>query len=70
MTKHALMPGQGEEFTVCGLSHDAFESGDHDEPVQFATYEQRITCPDCVDLLNKIQDRFKRTPSGNWRVIE
>lgn len=57
-TKHGLAPNQGEEFSLCGLAFDAFESGDADEPVEFAKSGQKITCEECRDVIQKIRDNF------------
>lgn len=37
----------GGEFTVCGLSFDAHETGDADHPVVMAQSGQTVTCEAC-----------------------
>jgi len=45
--KHVAAPGNGGEFTACGLAYDAHESGDHNEPVVFAGEGETVTCGKC-----------------------
>lgn len=62
---HGLNAGQGEEFSLCGMSYDAFESGDADETIVFAEPGQKINCPDCLEFLTKTYERF--SPTGRVR---
>ncbi|MAN46306.1 MAG: hypothetical protein CMF04_08925 [Hyphomonas sp.] len=48
------------EFTACGLLFDAYEVGDHDEPVKFARSGQKVTCEDCIREI-----RFFKTAYGS-----
>lgn len=39
------------EYSLCGLAIDAFESGDSEAPVVFATPQERVTCPLCLKVI-------------------
>lgn len=44
---HGHGPTAGGEYTMCGHACDAFDTGDHDVPIEFAEKGEIITCPDC-----------------------
>lgn len=48
------------EHSLCGLAMDAYESGDHEEPVVFATPGQLVTCSMCRLEIDHVRDSFKR----------
>jgi hypothetical protein len=50
--------GDQGEFMLCGLAFDAFESGDHHEPVKQAKKGQTITCPDCRRVLDVLRTSY------------
>jgi hypothetical protein len=56
---HAPGNGQGEH-SLCGLAFDAYETGDVDDPVIFATAGGLVTCPECRALINYIRESFRR----------
>lgn len=60
--RHARQPGQGGEFTVCGMAFDAFESGDADAPIVFAGTRQFITCQECCEIIQQFR-------SATWRLL-
>lgn len=43
------------EYSLCGAAFDAFDSGDADEPFDFADDSQSITCPDCCRAIKEIK---------------
>lgn len=47
------------EHSLCGLAPEAFESGDHDEPVVFAKPNQTVTCASCRLVIDHVRDCFK-----------
>ncbi|WP_152546267.1 hypothetical protein [Bordetella bronchiseptica] len=52
------LSGTEAERTACGMAFDAFDSGDADEPVEFAQPGQVATCPECravVDYFHSIK---------------
>lgn len=49
----------GGEFTLCGFSYDAYETGDVDEPVVMASPGELVTCKDCRRQINEAK-KFKR----------
>lgn len=55
MVKHAIMPGAGQEYSVCGLAIDAYESGDESEPVLFANAGEVVTCRLCREIVGEIR---------------
>lgn len=55
MVKHAHMPGGGDEFAVCGLAFDAYDSGDADAPVIFAGEGELVTCRECRRAVTEIR---------------
>lgn len=61
---HGTAWSQGEEFTMCGMAFDAFESGDADAPIVFAERGETVTCKDCRDAIDHVRKSFKR-----YRVI-
>ena len=54
---HASGP---QEHALCGLSFDAFESGDHKEPVVFAQSGQLVTCVLCRVHIDHVRSFFRR----------
>lgn len=62
-------PGKGEEFSLCGMSFDAFETGDSEAPIVFAKRTDYITCPNCIEYLDSVNARFKHL-RYNYLVIE
>ncbi|CAA2409827.1 hypothetical protein [Xanthomonas phage Suba] len=49
--KHGTDPGQGSEFTICGIAFDAHDSGDYDRTIEFAQPGEVITCPECRKVI-------------------
>lgn len=47
------------EFALCGLAFDAHDSGDVDEPVEFAEPGKLVTCPDCKHVLDYVRENFR-----------
>lgn len=57
---HALAEDMGGEFTICGMSYDAFETGDSDDPIVFAKVGQIVTCLNCRRNMDWILNNFKK----------
>ena len=47
------------EHSLCGLAFDAFETGDHEEPVVFAKRGEMVTCVSCRAELDHVREFFK-----------
>ncbi|MEJ6003768.1 hypothetical protein [Paucibacter soli] len=47
------------DFTLCGLSLDAFQTGDAAEPVIEAKPGEQITCKTCRANIDHIRRNFK-----------
>lgn len=62
--RHAGSTIAGGEYTLCGLAFDAYESGDHPEPVIEANPGQIVNCEECRKAID-FAKRFinYRTPS-------
>ncbi|WP_199028472.1 hypothetical protein [Ralstonia sp. ASV6] len=58
--KHAKGTIAGREYSLCGLACDAHESGDTDEPVEFAEAGELVTCVECRDAIDHVRASFKR----------
>lgn len=62
---HGGQPGQGGEFTMCGVAFDAFDSGGVEEEIIFAEPGDLITCPACREVI-----AFYRTVRRNRQPNE
>lgn len=73
-TKHAGSPQGDGEFTVCGLAYDAYESGDHDEPVLFAGDGEPVTCLMCREVVTEVRriklGRLPREVFNGWSTAK
>lgn len=58
--KHAKGTASGGEYSLCGLAFDAHETGDADEPVEFAEAGELVTCVECRDVIDHVRATFKR----------
>lgn len=52
------------EIMACGLADDAFLSGDHDEPIFWATRGQKVTCKDCLRAIEHYKFNYVRSGNG------
>lgn len=52
-------PGH-QEHSLCGLAPEAFDSGDHYEPVQFADPGEQVTCTMCREVIDHVRQHFRR----------
>lgn len=48
------------EHALCGLSFDAHQSGDADEPVVFAMPGELVTCNLCRLEIDHVRETFRR----------
>lgn len=52
--------GRGlQEYSLCGLAFDAFDTGDHDDPIMFAESGETVTCEQCRRALDQFRASFK-----------
>ena len=56
--RHAPGVLAGQEFTLCGVAMDAYESGDEDRPVVFAADGEVVTCEDCRSVIEHVRAHF------------
>lgn len=58
---HVLSPLGGGEFAVCGMAYDAYASGDAETDDTFAKARPglHVTCPHCIDAINKLTQTFR-----------
>lgn len=56
-TTHRSAPGQGGEYTACGMAFDAHDSGDEDEPIVFAEPGKVYDCAEC----RRVVDAYRAT---------
>jgi hypothetical protein len=61
---HGRSDGDGGERALCGLAFDAHQSGDHPEPVAFASIRQAVTCEACKAHIAHVRESF----TDNFRV--
>lgn len=43
------------EYSLCGDASDGHDSGDLDEPFEFAGPDQSITCPNCCRAIREVK---------------
>lgn len=60
MKRCAQMPNNGE-YAVCGYAFDAPDT-DGAEPFEFAEKGQRVTCNDCLSIMEELRATY--SPSG------
>lgn len=49
-----------QEHSLCGLAFDAFDSGDHEEPVVFAERGEKVTCETCREHIDWVRNNFTK----------
>lgn len=55
------------EFSLCGQAFDAFDSGDADEPFEFAGEGSTVNCEDCIRVVKEIKKlRNPMKPRSEW----
>lgn len=55
------------EYSLCGDSWDAFDSGDAEEPFEFAEDGQTINCEECCKVIREIKKlRNPLRPRSDW----
>lgn len=52
---HAVSPGMGGEFTLCGWSFDAPETERDGPPTFSVTWRKTVTCPQCVTFIRALR---------------
>lgn len=60
-------PGERQEFTLCGMAPEAFETGDADEPVVIAEPGEAISCPTCCRTIDYVRRNFR---AYRYRPVE
>lgn len=50
-----------QEFSLCGMAFDAFESGDAEAPIVFAADRKRVTCEHCIAVIGYTRSHFSST---------
>ena len=55
LIKHAHNPAGDGEYTMCGLAFDAFDSGDHHEPIIFDDDGEPVTCDECRRIVIEVR---------------
>lgn len=55
-TLHA--EGQNEH-SLCGMAFDAYESGDADGPIVFASAGQQVTCEECRRHIDFVRRTYR-----------
>lgn len=59
MVKHTEGAAGGAEYTACGLAFDAYDSGDHSDPIEFAKSGEIVTCADCREAIDHFRKYIK-----------
>ena len=57
--EHEVHAPGPQEHSLCGLAPEAFNSGDHYEPVVFASDLQSVTCTHCRAQIDHVRKHFK-----------
>lgn len=62
--------GAAVEYTLCGLSFDAYLSGDEPIEIEIAKAGERVTCPNCRRTLDVLRAGYKRYHFEGFKGVQ